>query len=605
MPVESHDASAGNTYSQYYHTPSAPQQLHSRQPSTSTVTSNGSDSPITHSTSYPFIANFDNNSSPSALYPWLDETQASSLSSQGTAQQPVHNPVYYSSHASAAHAALKDMAIDHHNSNSSEDVPDFISSRRSDSTHGHNTPMTPRANTNEDTEDKAHKMPANGTDNHMSRHVELYRTESAACQDELYNPANFDPTPPSPPPTSNAADQKDLLSPQGNLVNERVRTANSIRSQSPSQPIARERSPFRQGSNLAPAAAANDYSRSPGPGMPSAASIRQREKDQASQKEFEAHRPTLKREVTKTISPKDALLDAPDSDRENSLSAFTDTVPEGYQKHFGGSEAYPNNFVSGTNQAFGQFVPMNQTSTNMGGFRGLDLNNWLATPMPAPASSAPSAAAPPAPTASQTSQISDKNPEFPAQLTSMESSMSENLPASSQESAVSPVIKRPASTSAHTGSYTCTYHGCSQRFESPANLQKHKREAHQTVPTASSTRASTTPEDDDRDSIVSGSPDPVGSGMTSSALLARNSQAGPHKCNRMNPTTGKPCNSIFSRPYDLTRHEDTIHNRQKQKVRCEYCRDEKTFSRNDALTRHMRVVHPEIDFQGKRGRRVF
>ncbi|KAK8208923.1 hypothetical protein BKA81DRAFT_300525 [Phyllosticta paracitricarpa] len=91
--------------------------------------------------------------------------------------------------------------------------------------------------------------------------------------------------------------------------------------------------------------------------------------------------------------------------------------------------------------------------------------------------------------------------------------------------------------------------------------------------------------------------------MTSAALLARNSQSGPHKCERTNPTTGKPCNTIFSRPYDLTRHEDTIHNARKQKVRCALCVEEKTFSRNDALTRHMRVVHPDVDFPGKHRRR--
>jgi hypothetical protein len=31
--------------------------------------------------------------------------------------------------------------------------------------------------------------------------------------------------------------------------------------------------------------------------------------------------------------------------------------------------------------------------------------------------------------------------------------------------------------------------------------------------------------------------------------------------------------------------------------------DEKTFSRADALTRHFRVCHPEVDFQGKHKRR--
>jgi len=32
-------------------------------------------------------------------------------------------------------------------------------------------------------------------------------------------------------------------------------------------------------------------------------------------------------------------------------------------------------------------------------------------------------------------------------------------------------IAKPASTTADTGTYTCTYHGCTERFESPAKLQ--------------------------------------------------------------------------------------------------------------------------------------
>jgi len=152
-------------------------------------------------------------------------------------------------------------------------------------------------------------------------------------------------------------------------------------------------------------------------------------------------------------------------------------------------------------------------------------------------------------------------------------------------------MKKPVGSSADSGTYTCTYHGCTLRFETPTKLQKHKREGHrQSAPLIGSVGANR-----------SGSTD-SGSGMTSAALL-RNSQAGPHKCDRINPTTGKPCNTIFSRPYDLTRHEDTIHNARKQKVRCHLCTEEKTFSRNDALTRHMRVVHPEVDFPGKIRRR--
>jgi hypothetical protein len=93
--------------------------------------------------------------------------------------------------------------------------------------------------------------------------------------------------------------------------------------------------------------------------------------------------------------------------------------------------------------------------------------------------------------------------------------------------------------------------------------------------------------------------------------VIEDSQAGPHKvrtasdkvslrtyanliqCERINPSTGKPCNTIFSRPYDLTQHEDTIHNARKQKASCPLCIEEKTFTRNDAFARHLRVVHPD------------
>lgn len=60
-------------------------------------------------------------------------------------------------------------------------------------------------------------------------------------------------------------------------------------------------------------------------------------------------------------------------------------------------------------------------------------------------------------------------------------------------------------------------------------------------------------------------------------------------------TTGKPCKTVFSRPYDLTRHEDTIHDARKQKVHCAPFQEEKMSSRTDALTRRMSVVHPVRD----------
>jgi len=175
----------------------------------------------------------------------------------------------------------------------------------------------------------------------------------------------------------------------------------------------------------------------------------------------------------------------------------------------------------------------------------------------------------------------DSTPDFPAHMISMESTNEEGPSEPSSQQSLHrhqtqhEPVSRPANVSSDAGTYSCTYHGCPQRFDTAAKLQKHKREGHRQneAPSASSNQA------------------------------LRNSQAGPHRCDRINPSTGKPCNSVFSRPYDLTRHEDTIHNARKQKVRCHLCTEDKTFSRNDALTRHMRIVHPDVDWVGKQKRK--
>ena len=141
---------------------------------------------------------------------------------------------------------------------------------------------------------------------------------------------------------------------------------------------------------------------------------------------------------------------------------------------------------------------------------------------------------------------------------------------------------------ADTHVYTCTYHGCTYLFDTPAELQKHKNDFHRSQ--------------QHKDTALSINTNTNTLPRSPTAILVRNSQAGPHTCTQINSSTNNPCNTIFSRPYDLTRHQDTIHNSRKQKVRCPMCREEKTFSRNDALTRHMRVVHPDVEAYGKRGR---
>jgi len=457
----------------------------------------------------------------------------------------------------------------------------------------------------------------------INPNVQLFRTESQAYQDELYNP----PTTCNPVHSLTAKPShapNNYLSPHSNsLVTKRLETANIARSHSPISAVSRERSPFRDGSPLAPVGGW----RSPAPVAGTAASMRQQQKEQAEQTELAQHRPQLQREPTKTISPKDALLDYTEQEQP---SLFQDSIPAGYKQHTGGTEQWPSStFVSQPGAAFGNLTTPGQPS--FANFRATSADGYTTSdnmgfgPLP-PQDQAPvhnpsymSAYANLGPPIKMESSHLDANPPFPAQLTSMESSISDNgPPPSSQESAINGTSapRRPSDTRAATGTYTCTYHGCTQRFDSHANLQKHKRDFHrfqqqqqqqrqhqQQPPSQPPSRdGSGTPSASASASPrSSASPAPSStSGMTSAALLARNSQAGPHKCTRLNPSTNKPCNTIFSRPYDLTRHEDTIHNNRKHKVRCPMCREEKTFSRNDALTRHMRVVHPEVESFGKR-----
>ena len=276
--------------------------------------------------------------------------------------------------------------------------------------------------------------------------------------------------------------------------------------------------------------------------------------------------PQLRREPTKTISPKDALLDYNEPEQP---SLFQDSIPPGYKQHTGGTEQWPNStFVSQPGSAFGSlFTPSqhalsNFRATSADGYSGSDAMNF--GPLPPHQNghgqvqnggSFGNFFAPP-----KMDSHFDTNPQFPAQLTSMESSNSEAPPASSQDSTYNAAApQRPADTRAGTGTYTCTYHACTQRFDSHANLQKHKRDVHRSQHQrdvsgggTSSGTASASPRNSE-------SPERSDStaGMTSAALAARNSQQGPHKCARINPSTGKPCNTIFSRPYDLTRHEDT------------------------------------------------
>jgi len=572
---------------------------HQRTPSASTINSAGPASPFMQNGSYPQIANTEQSPSSPGFY-YADQTLAKNLPtpSQTPADSAFSRSAYAPSqgaHMSSAHLAMKSFGFDHHNS---EDfTPDFAPSRQSMSSHGNDSPATPQSYAG-DMESKSYSLPQQQNEYRQNPALQLFRTESAAYQDELYNPNVVYTSAP-------AKQSSQYLAPHRNLLTERLQTANLARSASPSSAVSRDRSPFRDGSPLAPT---KDWAPTDGR-IATAASMRQQQKEEAAQKEFaQQQRATLRREPTKTISPKDAVLDY----HEDAPSLFQDNIPAGYERHLGGTEQWPTNgYLSQPNPAFGDMTGQQNMSfrnaTADAGFADSSYDYSSALPhgteQQQQIQNNPFQANYQAAVAAKMNNTFSETPDFPATIPSMETSISDaGMPNSSQDSVVNTSTpQRPDDTRANTGTYTCTYHGCTQRFDSHANLQKHKRDYHRSQQSA---KESTSPSGTGSVSPRSTeSPGPSSNGMTSAALLARNSQAGPHKCTRINPSTNKPCNTIFSRPYDLTRHEDTIHNNRKQKVRCPMCREEKTFSRNDALTRHMRVVHPEVESFGKRGRR--
>ncbi|KAL1883409.1 hypothetical protein Plec18167_002413 [Paecilomyces lecythidis] len=390
----------------------------------------------------------------------------------------------------------------------------------------------------------------------------LDRTISDIYQDELYNPQII----PAPQLRKQPTNQH-MYSPYRNLFADRLQAAHqghmSARSQSPANAINRERSsPFRQGSPLAA-----DFGAAPMQQNNITSGMAMRAQNNMNPGE------------PKTISPKDALLEYHETPEDNGMPSLFPSNQNGgdfnladamslrrqsssaFQptQNYSTMEAFPSQYATqaaGLGQQYQFMQPMQQQQ-----------HQQQQHPRTQP---------------QQSNSLIHQTPEFPASLPTMESTGSEShVDLSAPQRQQPQSIQRPQNTSSDAGTYTCTYHGCTMRFETPAKLQKHKREAHrQTTPGGHLAR------------------DPQ-----TGSLAMRNSQAGPHKCERINPSTGKPCNSIFSRPYDLTRHEDTIHNARKQKVRCHLCTEEKTFSRNDALTRHMRVVHPEVDWPGKQKRK--
>ncbi|KAJ6782828.1 hypothetical protein PWT90_11194 [Aphanocladium album] len=371
----------------------------------------------------------------------------------------------------------------------------------------------------------------------------LDRTMTDVYGDELYNPS-FAITSSSPAHSTNATTTSNQL------FSQRLNAANSQHlnaAHSPSSTASRGLSPFQATSPFAPPQL-QDFGNSFGASqkMGLASNTQQPGAGMGTRTTGD-----VEPETPKTISPRDAMIEFTGVDGEPNFSLF----PEGSNSF--DFDAYSKVMAPEVESSHVQLPSTQESHNDQRHSNGMPVENRIPQQYPF---------------ISRAQETQDITP--PPRLGSSGSSASEAKTEASGN--------RPSRVGADSGTYTCTYHGCTLRFDTPVQLQKHKREGH-------------------RQSQNMGGLRLQDNSMPSSVL---NSQAGPHRCDRINPSTGKPCNTIFSRPYDLTRHEDTIHNERKHKVQCDLCTVEKTFSRADALTRHYRVCHPEAELPGKHRRRV-
>ena len=580
---------------QHQYNPSLSYRTHKRLASDSSVASIGSDSPYPQSTAYPRIVDPDVQSIHSAHLESWEHSQSNVAQYPKVAYaQPSNSDLFYSQGFQNFNPASNDAV--------SMMATQTAMSQAMNQQRGSNM------NGPQNTSRRAFGGGVDTSSDMRSNTPQLDRTISDAYQDELFNPAMAQPAPSSQPRQQQA---------QGNTAfSDLLQVANSnhltARSASPIvNSISRQRSPFRESSQYAADGVhANPSNPAGATRLNSAAQLRLQQKHEADAHAYAQHHPPSRHEylnATKTISPKEAFLDYDNTEEDAKMPRFQQIKLEpGFssQNSNGRMNRGDTNESSNNDQGYPSMATSRSESSSSSATRQSGSSFPL---LPPSAPAIPQQYPFISESRRQSSSLrsgSDQVPEFPASLTSMESTKSETgqaenvkitpeadesfrSPPSSQEAPSS----RPANTTASSGSYTCTTPDCYSRFDTSTKLQKHRRDAHRAASqyTASSP---TTPTSATHNT------------QAAANNVSRNNAPGPHKCDKVNPQTGKPCNTEFSRSYDLTRHEDTIHNSRKQKVRCHLCTEEKTFSRNDALTRHMRVVHPDVDFPGKsrRGR---
>ncbi|KAK2607327.1 hypothetical protein N8I77_006007 [Diaporthe amygdali] len=529
--------------------------MHQRESSLSSLGSLGPASPFSFNTANPQIAINESGDSYHGLPIPDDQTyHLAAKAPNPTSHDTFYTNIPYSGDSTSVHSYATMLAPQRNRGDRSGLLPppDFPSGGSTNSrpvsvasSVASDSPVTPAA---PEPEDERRRKTA------LHTVPKLDRTMTDIYSDELYNP-NFSITSMSPSQPSQTT-----ISPNHEVFAQRLQAANSQHlsaTHSPISTVSRGRSPFRQGSPLAPAPA-HEFPQQSANNMRFNTAQHMREKRKAEQDAAQALRQAMAQPSTstgtpQTISPKDAVLEFND-DSNNNFPLFSSQDSTGFDASQMSKAAPQSNNFGGLS-----------LDTSFDNYLTSQLSSGMQLPQQYPFV---------AKHRQQSSLPSISNGSY---------SVSSRLGSSTSASPVSTALgspQRPETVGADGGTYTCTYHGCTMRFESPTQLQKHKREGHRQAHGLNGLRR----------------PEAVPASFL-------NTQAGPHKCERINPSTGKPCNTVFSRPYDLTRHEDTIHNARKQKVRCDVCTEEKTFSRADALTRHYRVCHPDLEFPGKHRKR--
>lgn len=337
----------------------------------------------------------------------------------------------------------------------------------------------------------------------------LNRTATDAYVDGLYNP-NINIT---TAPSQHIPARASPLSPQNDVFSQRLQAANNqhlsaSNIQTLSTIPSRQRSPFREGSSLAPSA--NGFSNAR---FSTATHMREQQKAETDAQAQSQMGGSSGQTTPKTISPKDVDLVYHEDEEDSKMPPFPPLAQQQFpaQRQSRQSPNYRQAPVihqehselddATSQQSFGSMATSRRESSSA--FSGSSQpGNFNFTAPAIPAVRQIPQQYPFVPQSRrEPSGLSAVSEDFPATLTSMESSSSEFGTEQSE-------IRKPSSVSADTGTYTCTYHGCTLRFDTPAKLQRHKREGHRS--------SASIPGD-------SGS----GGGMTSEAQ--RNSQAGPHK----------------------------------------------------------------------------